>query len=150
MPGSSNKDNTMRKFEDSLPLQLLKAREATMQFFRPLLHENSLTEQQWRVLRALYAYNEMESKELANRCCLLSPSLTGILKRLEQQGYVQRRKSEEDQRRTIISLTDKANDLFQQLSPEVERRYKAFTERYDEKKLKQLMEMLKELSELEP
>ncbi len=140
----------MRKFEDSLPLQLLKAREATMLFFRPLLHENSLTEQQWRVLRALYAYNEMESKELANRCCLLSPSLTGILKRLQQQGYVQRRKSEEDQRRTIISLTDKANELFQRLSPEVEASYKAFIERYSEKKLNELMEMLKELSELEP
>lgn len=140
----------MRKFEDSLPLQLLKAREATMLFFRPLLHENALTEQQWRVLRALYAYNELESKELANRCCLLSPSLTGILKRLQQQGYVQRRKSEEDQRRTIISLTDKANELFQRISPEVEASYKAFTERYSEKKLKELMDMLKELSELEP
>ncbi|MCP4597670.1 homoprotocatechuate degradation operon regulator HpaR [Neptuniibacter sp.] len=140
----------MRKFEDSLPLQLLKAREATMLFFRPLLHENSLTEQQWRVLRALYAYKELESKELAKRCCLLSPSLTGILKRLEQQGYIQRRKSEEDQRRTIISLTDSANALFVRLSPEVEERYKTFTDRYDEKKLKQLMEMLKELSELEP
>ncbi|PIE25075.1 MAG: homoprotocatechuate degradation operon regulator HpaR [Neptuniibacter caesariensis] len=140
----------MRKFEDSLPLQLLKAREATMLFFRPLLHENALTEQQWRVLRALYAYNEMESKELANRCCLLSPSLTGILKRLEQQGYVQRRKSQEDQRRTIIRLTDQANELFQKLSPEVEERYKHFTDRYDEKKLKLLIEMLKELSELEP
>lgn len=140
----------MRKFEDSLPLQLLKAREATMLFFRPLLHENALTEQQWRVLRALYAFNELESKELANHCCLLSPSLTGILKRLEQQGYVQRRKSEEDQRRTIISLTDQSNELFSRLSPEVEARYKAFTQRYGEDKLDELMEMLKDLSELEP
>lgn len=140
----------MRKFEDSLPLQLLKAREATMLFFRPLLHENALTEQQWRVLRALYAYKELESKELANHCCILSPSLTGILKRLKQQGYVQSRKSEEDQRRTIISLTDKSTELFQRLSPDVETLYKSFTDRYGEKKLKQLMELLKELSELQP
>jgi homoprotocatechuate degradation regulator HpaR len=140
----------MRKFEDSLPLQLLKAREATMLFFRPLLHENTLTEQQWRVLRALYAYDEMESKELAERCCLLSPSLTGILKRLEQQGYVQRRKSDEDQRRSIISLTDQSNELFERLSPEVEKRYKVFAERYGQAKLDELMSMLKELSELEP
>lgn len=140
----------MRKFEDSLPLQLLKAREATMLFFRPLLHENALTEQQWRVLRALYAFKELESKELANHCCLLSPSLTGILKRLEQQGYVQRRKSAEDQRRTIISLTEQSNELFSRLSPEVEARYKAFTQRYGEEKLEELMEMLKELAELEP
>ncbi len=140
----------MRKFEDSLPLQLLKAREATMQFFRPILNENALTEQQWRVLRALYAYDELESKELANHCCILSPSLTGILKRLEQQGYVVRRKSDEDQRRTLIKLSDMANELFQRLSPEVEARYKHFTDRYDEQKLKELMVMLKELSKIEP
>lgn len=140
----------MRKFEDSLPLQLLKAREATMLFFRPLLHENALTEQQWRVLRALYAFEELESKELANHCCLLSPSLTGILKRLEQLGYIQRRKSEQDQRYTLISLTKKSKDLFKKLSPEVEARYKAFTERYSEEKLETLMVMLKELAELKP
>lgn len=140
----------MRKFEDSLPLQLLKAREATMLFFRPLLHDNALTEQQWRVLRALYAFKELESKELANHCCILSPSLTGILKRLEQQGFIQRRKSDEDQRRTIISLTEQSSDLFAKLSPEVEARYKVFAQRYGEDKLNELMTMLKELSQLEP
>ncbi|MBN3560936.1 homoprotocatechuate degradation operon regulator HpaR [Aliamphritea spongicola] len=140
----------MRKFEDSLPLQLLRAREATMLFFRPLLHDNSLTEQQWRILRALYNYKELESKELAKRCCILSPSLTGILKRLAQQGYIQRRKCHEDQRRALISLTDKAYDLFERLSPEVEAAYAAFINRYSEEKLEELMSMLKELSELEP
>ncbi|MDO6513687.1 MULTISPECIES: homoprotocatechuate degradation operon regulator HpaR [unclassified Neptuniibacter] len=140
----------MRKFEDSLPLQLLKAREASMLFFRPLLNEYSLTEQQWRVLRALHEYKEMESKELATSCCLLSPSLTGILTRLQQQGYITRRKSTEDQRITLISLTSKANKLIQHLSPEIEARYKAFTNRLGEKKLEQLMDIIKELSKIEP
>ena len=57
-----------------------------MLFFRPLLHDNAITEQQWRILRALYNYRELESKELAKRCCILSPSLTGILKRLATAG----------------------------------------------------------------
>lgn len=139
----------MRKFDDSLPLQLLKARESTMVFFRPLLQEHSLTEQQWRVMRALHAYTELESKELASVCCILSPSLTGIIKRLEQQGYVKRRKSPEDQRCTLISLTDEANELFRELSPEVEKAYKNFTDRFGEDKLKDLMSMLKELAQLE-
>ena len=121
-----------------------------MQFFRPLLQENNLTEQQWRVLRALKAYQELESKQLAECCCILSPSLTGIIKRLEQQGYIQRRKSEEDQRRTLISLTDQALDLFEQISPEVDARYKAFIERYGAEKLEQLSELLHELAELKP
>ncbi len=139
----------MRKFEDSLPLQLLKAREATMAYFRPLLQENNITEQQWRVLRALKAYEELESKQLAEHCCILSPSLTGIIKRLEQQGYIKRKKSEEDQRRTLLSLTDKAMNLFERLSPDVDSLYQAFTEHYGEEKLKQLTRLLKELTELE-
>jgi len=140
----------MRKFEDSLPLQLLKARETTMLFFRPLLHENAITEQQWRVLRALHTYCELDSKELAKRCCILSPSLTGILKRLEQQNYIQRRKPDDDQRCSLISLTEKATALFQRLSPQVEAHYNEFIKRYSEKKLNQLMSMLKELSQLTP
>lgn len=140
----------MRKFEDSLPLQLLKAREASMQFFRPLLQENNLTEQQWRVLRALKAYEELESKQLAEHCCILSPSLTGIIKRLEQQGYIIRRKSEEDQRRTLISLSDQALELFERISPDVDTHYKAFIERFGADKLEQLSELLNELASLKP
>ncbi len=139
----------MRKFEDSLPLQLLKAREATMTFFRPLLQENSITEQQWRVLRALRAFGELESKQLADHCCILSPSLTGIIKRLEQQGYITRKKSEEDQRRTLIRLTEKSEVLFKRLSPDVEAKYKKFTDLYGTEKLAVLSQLLKELTELE-
>ena len=140
----------MRKFEDSLPLQLLKAREASMNFFRPLLLEHGITEQQWRVLRALYAYGELESKQLAQHCCILSPSLTGIIKRLEQQGYIQRRKSETDQRRTLISLTASSHALFEQVSPEVEKRYQQLLERFGESNLQQLSALLQALSRLEP
>jgi len=139
----------MHKFDDSLPLQLLKAREAALSFFRPCLLDNALTEQQWRVLQALEKYKELESKALADHCCILSPSLTGILNRLEQQGFIQRRKSDEDKRRILISLTDKSNALLHRLTPEFEERYKAFTERYDEQKLQQLVSMLEELAELE-
>lgn len=139
----------IRKFEDSLPLQLLKAREASMLLFRPVLNNNGLTEQQWRVLRALYDYKELEPKELAQRCCLLSPSLTGILNRLHQQGYIKKRKSVKDQRCTIVSLTEKSDQIFQKLSIEIESRYNKFASYYGEKNLDSLMEMLKDLSELD-
>ncbi|MCV6588573.1 MAG: homoprotocatechuate degradation operon regulator HpaR [Marinobacterium sp.] len=139
----------MRKFEDSLPLQLLKAREASMNFFRPLLQAHNITEQQWRVMRALKAYGELESKQLARHCCILSPSMTGIIKRLEQQGYIQRRKSATDQRRTLISLTDQARTLFQQLSPEVDARYQALIDRFGQQRLDELSELLNELAQLE-
>lgn len=139
----------MRKFEDSLPLQLLKARETTMSFFRPILQENDLTEQQWRVLRALYADDELDYKQVAKMCCILSPSLTGIVNRLEKMGYVQRRKDDNDHRRILLRQTPKAKDMFARLSPQVEKIYADFIEHFGAEKTKQLSELLNELSELQ-
>lgn len=140
----------MRKFDDSIPLKLLKAREVTMNFFRPTLQEIPLTEQQWRVIRALNEYKELESKQLAELCCILSPSLTGIISRLEQQGYIQRRKSTEDQRRVLISLTDKAKEMFDRVSPTLEARYRALAEQFSEENMQQLHDLLSKLCEIKP
>ncbi|PPC73919.1 homoprotocatechuate degradation operon regulator HpaR [Pokkaliibacter plantistimulans] len=138
----------MRKFDDSLPLKLLKAREAAMSFFRPFLQEHNITEQQWRILRALFEHEELEAKQLARTCCILSPSLTGIISRLEAQGYIKRRKGEDDQRRVLLSMTDEARAFFDNLSPEVESRYKQLTDRLGQEKLQQLHELLNEVIEL--
>ena len=140
----------MRKYEDSIPLKLLKAREVTMGFFRPVLHEIPLTEQQWRVIRALDEHGELESKQLADLCCILSPSLTGIISRLEQQGYIQRRRSPEDQRRVLISLTDKAKEMFDRISPVLEERYQEITRQFSKENMEQLNKLLNQLCQIKP
>lgn len=116
-----------------------------MGFFRPILQEVPLTEQQWRVIRALNEHEELESKQLADLCCILSPSLTGIISRLEQQGYIKRRKPPEDQRRTLISLTDTAKDMFEALSPRLEERYRDLTEKLSPEDMKALDALLAKL-----
>jgi homoprotocatechuate degradation regulator HpaR len=138
----------MRKFDDSIPLKLLKAREVTMAYFRPILQEIPMTEQQWRVIRALNEYEELESKQLADLCCILSPSLTGIISRLENQGYIKRRKSMEDQRRVLLSLTDKAKDMFERVSPTLEARYRAMSEQFSEENMEQLHQLLNKLCQI--
>jgi len=139
----------MRKFDDSLPLKLLKAREATMNFFRPILQEISLTEQQWRIIRALKEFGPLESKQLAERCCILSPSLTGIIKRLEQQNFIKREQSSEDQRRVLLSLTSHANDVFDEVSPRLEACYQKMTVQFSEEKMQQLKELLTLMAKIE-
>ena len=60
----------MRDFSRSLPMSLLRAREAVMRQFRPSLRKHGLTEQQWRILRALTAVEAIEVTELArSRSC---------------------------------------------------------------------------------
>ncbi len=140
----------MRKYEDSIPLKLLKAREVTMAFFRPVLQEIPLTEQQWRVIRALDEYEELESKQLAELCCILSPSLTGIISRLEQQGYIQRRRSPEDQRRVLISLTEEAKEMFARISPTLQETYQEITRQFSPESMEELDKLLNKLCQIKP
>jgi len=62
----------------SLPIALIRAREGVMAPIRDMLSETGITEQQWRVLRVLAEYGQMDTKTLADRSSLLFPSLTRI------------------------------------------------------------------------
>src|SRR5437868_14462175 len=81
----------MREFSRSLPMSLLRAREAVMRQFRPSLRNHGLTEQQWRILRALTAVETIEVTELARTAFLLGPSLSRILRDLEARQLVERK-----------------------------------------------------------
>ena len=68
----------MRDFSRSLPMSLLRAREAVMRHFRASLRAHGMTEQQWRILRALASIDRTEVTELARMAYLLGPSLSRI------------------------------------------------------------------------
>jgi homoprotocatechuate degradation regulator HpaR len=89
----------MREFSRSLPMSLLRAREAVMRQFRPSLRNHGLTEQQWRILRALTAVETIEVTELARVAFLLGPSLSRILRDLEARDLIERRTAKADLRR---------------------------------------------------
>src|ERR1043165_9845320 len=78
----------MRDFSHSLPMSLLRAREAVMRQFRPSLRNHGLTEQQWRILRALTAVEAIEVTELARVAFLLGPSLSRILRDLAARDLI--------------------------------------------------------------
>jgi hypothetical protein len=59
-----------------------------MSVFRPSLNEHGLTEQQWRIIRILERYGELEIYQLAELACILKPSMTGVLVRMEAAGMV--------------------------------------------------------------
>jgi homoprotocatechuate degradation regulator HpaR len=135
----------------SLPLALLQAREATLSFFRPMFNRHELTEQQWRVIRILRQYDDgLESHQLAEMACILRPSMTGVLLRLERDGLVRRWKPANDQRRLCVSLTPKGIELFEEMSGEMTRQYKEIQRQFGPENFRQLMRLLQELGRLEP
>lgn len=135
----------MRTFERSLPMSLLKAREAVMKKFIPHLRAHDLSAQQWRVLRALYGTEGLEMSALSERCFLLMPSLSRIVQNLEARELIKRRISEQDQRCSIISLTAEGRQLVELMAPESEARYEHITRVFGYGKLELLYELLDEL-----
>ena len=109
----------------NLALLLLQARESVMAEFRPLLNEHGLTEQQWRVIRALLQDGPLEPRQLCERCQIVSPSLTGVLARMEELDLVTRERMAGDQRRLLISLTARSKRIGAKMAPHVEARYAA-------------------------
>jgi homoprotocatechuate degradation regulator HpaR len=95
----------MREFSRSLPMSLLRAREAVMRHFRPSLRDHGLTEQQWRILRALTSVDAIEVTELARVAFLLGPSLSRILRDLEARHLIDREVVKADQRRVVVSIS---------------------------------------------
>ncbi|QHB28736.1 transcriptional regulator [Pseudomonas monteilii] len=121
-----------------------------MAFFRPLLNEHDLTEQQWRVIRILSQQGELESHQLAQLACILKPSMTGVLSRLERDGLVLRNKSSQDQRRVFVSLTEVGERCYTSMREGMERNYQKIQSQFGEAKLQQLMDLLNELKRIEP
>ena len=132
----------MREFSRSLPMSLLRAREAVMRQFRPSLRNHGLTEQQWRILRALTAVETIEVTELARTAFLLGPSLSRILRDLEARKLIERRTAKTELRRGVVSISEKGLKLMEVVAPSSEAIYAAITRRYGAKKLAELHEML--------
>ena len=132
----------MREFSRSLPMSLLRAREAVMRHFRPSLRDHDLTEQQWRILRALASIDAIEVTELARVAFLLGPSLSRILRDLEARHLIERRAAKADLRRGVVSISAKGLKLIEAIAPSSEGIYAAITRRYGVRKLAELQDML--------
>ena len=132
----------MREFSRSLPMSLLRAREAVMRQFRPSLRNHGLTEQQWRILRALAAIDAIEVTELARVAFLLGPSLSRILRDLEARHLIERKAAKSDLRRGVVSISAKGVKLIEAVAPSSEAIYAAITKRYGARKLAELQDML--------
>ena len=99
------------QYDQSLTIALLRARDAVTALFREHVAAAGLTLQQWRVIRALAGGHELDTTTLSDRCVILPPSLSRILRFLATEQLVENVPSS-DRRQRVVRLTEKGQALF--------------------------------------
>lgn len=130
-------------------MSLLRAREVVMAQFRPILAQHGVSEQQWRVIRVLGEQSPLDATELAERASILAPSLTRIIKALEERKLITRGKVEGDGRRVILSIAPKGQVLISEVSPESSAIYDDVQRRIGHERYEQLLDLLEGLIDLD-
>lgn len=126
-------------------MSLLRAREAVMQYFRTLHRDSNITEQQWRVLRALFDSEPVDATTLARTTCLHMPSLSRILQKLKKRKLVEHRHRKDDLRRSLISISPLGHELIMREGPASERQYSMIRKHFGHERLDTLYELLHDL-----
>ena len=129
----------------NLPLLLLQARERVINRFRPLLNAQHITEQQWRIVRLLLESGPLEPRQIGEACNISSPSLAGVLARMQNMGLIDRERFDNDQRRVRVSLSARSRALAERLAPKIEAVYSGIEARVGVEFMRRLYAMLDEL-----
>ncbi|MCX7229878.1 MAG: homoprotocatechuate degradation operon regulator HpaR [Burkholderiales bacterium] len=137
----------MRAFSRSLPMLLLRSHQAVMAQFRPVLRAHGITEQQWRVLRALSSVDEARITRLAELTLISKPSLSRLLPALEARRLVRRSAAADDARGASIRIAPAGVALIERVAPHSESRYRAIGEAVGDEALAGLYELLPRLAE---
>lgn len=111
----------MPKFLDSLPMILSRSLDRVMPSYRRLFQANDLTDQQWRVLRALWEKQHLTSAQISQITLLPPPSLVGILDRFKKKNLIGCLRSNEDHRHVNIIPTQKGRAFMEHMMPTADR-----------------------------
>lgn len=114
MTQSRSDDAPLPKLADFLCFAVYSANLAFGRAYRPILDGLGITYTQWITIVALWDDDNQTVKGLGEKLFLESNTLTPILKRLEELGYLDRRRDPADERQVIVSLTEAGRRLREQ------------------------------------
>ena len=99
------------KLKNQLCFPLYACSKEIVKAYKPYLDELDLTYTQYITMMVMWEHKELKVKEVGQYLYLDSSTLTPLLKRLEEKGYVKRRRSSEDERDLIVTITDTGEAL---------------------------------------
>jgi homoprotocatechuate degradation regulator HpaR len=133
-------------FEQTLGATLLGAKEAVLAPMRPTLREFNITEPQWRVLRVINDRGAADATGLAEVGLLHAPSVTRILKELEQRKLITREPDVNDRRRNLVALSPEGREVVKVISRQVLHVMREHSERFGDQRLDRLLNELRALT----
>ena len=132
------------QYDQSLTIALLRARDAVTALFREHVAAAGLTLQQWRVIRALAGGHELDTTTLSDRCVILPPSLSRILRFLATEQIVENVPTS-DRRQRVVRLTEKGQKLFDSTWVTSQEKYAAIEAAFGTDDTRQLVDALNRL-----
>ncbi len=109
MPNPENYDAL--KLQNQVCFPLYACSKELVRQYGPLLRELNLTYTQYIVMMVLWEREVVSSRELSECLHLDYSTLTPVLKKLEQAGYLTRERSSRDERQLTLSLTEAGKGL---------------------------------------
>jgi DNA-binding MarR family transcriptional regulator len=106
--------NPLLKLENQLCFSVYALSRLITKAYQPLLEALGLTYPQYLVLLLLWEHEALTVKELGEKLLLDSGTLTPLLKRMEQRGWLSRRRATHDERSVVITLQPAGLALQQQ------------------------------------
>ena len=111
-----NKNNykEMMKLENQLCFPLYAAARCVTGLYTPWLKKLGLTYTQYLVFLVLWEKDGIPVGEICEKLMLDNGTVSPLLKKMEQAGYISRARSEEDDRVVVITLTEQGRKLQEQ------------------------------------
>lgn len=99
------------KLSNQLCFPLYACSKEVVRRYKPFLDELDLTYTQYITMMVLWEEDCVNVRELGENLFLDSGTLTPVLKKLEQKGYITRRRSETDERNLVVCITESGKAL---------------------------------------
>ena len=99
------------KLSNQMCFPLYAASRSVISLYTPWLKPLGLTYTQYLVFLVLWERDGITVGEICNRLMLDNGTLSPLLKKMQQAGYIDRKRSEEDDRIVLITLTEEGRAL---------------------------------------
>jgi DNA-binding MarR family transcriptional regulator len=96
-----------------------------------LVKQFGLTSPQLIILREISQSDEITASDISRAISLSQATVTGVLDRLEKRGYIVRKRSDRDRRRTLVENTESGNHILETAPPLMQ---ESFVEQFGELK----------------